>query len=92
MISYFPWSVRANKKVGYDFYDENNEIDTAKIQIAFDGYADLAEEVLNIKDKVISKIVALEEVKKEDSYKDYKTFLSGILASVIAAIIWKFCC
>jgi hypothetical protein len=84
--------VRANKKVGYDFYDDNNEIDTAKIQIAFESYANLANEVLNIKDKVISKIKALEKVKKEDDYKDYKTFALGILASIIAAIIWEICC
>jgi hypothetical protein len=83
---------RANKRVGYDFYDEKNEIDTAKIQIAFENYAKLADEVLTIKDEVIAKIDALEKVKKDNIVKDWKNFFLGILTGIISAIIWEFCC
>ncbi|WOE69106.1 hypothetical protein RZR97_08290 [Hydrogenimonas thermophila] len=52
---------RAYKKVGYDFYNDDGEIDVERIQKAFEEYSKTIDRLLSIKDNIISKIPELQK-------------------------------
>jgi len=80
--------IRGNKKIDYNFYDENNEIDTQKIEKAFSDYEKVVEELLNLKDEIIQKIPALEKAKKENIYfKTKEIIVASIISAIFGAII-----
>jgi|GEM_PF-4731363 len=84
---------RANKDVGYNFYNDDGEIDVEKIQNAFTAYENIVTELLVLKDEVITKIPALEQAKvdseQEKKADHYKELIIAIMSAIIGAIISK---
>ena len=86
--------VRSNKKIGYDFYDENGEINTEKIEEAFSDYESIVTKLLDLKDEVTKKIPSLEKAKKEIKQTKFKeiiiaSIVSAIFGAIISLIITK---
>jgi len=86
--------VRGNKKIGYDFYDEDGEINSKKIEEAFNNYENIVTKLLDLKDDITKKIPALEKAKKEMKKTKFKeiiiaSIVSAIFGAIISLIITK---
>ncbi|WP_457594027.1 hypothetical protein [Hydrogenimonas sp.] len=78
---------RASKKVGYDFYDNDGEIDTGKIQKVFADYENLIVELLELKDETIQKIPALEKAKKDLNHLRTRGLIEKALLMIAGALL-----
>ena len=84
-------NIRGNKKIGYDFYDEDGEINSKKIEEAFNNYENIVTKLLDLKDDITKKIPALEKAKKEIKQTKTKDIIvASIVSAIIGAIISKF--